>query len=140
MNKKTILIPLILIISLLGITLLSAGLCKGNDNYYHDCNNYYRYHNYPYRTHYQTYYQTYKYSYEYKEEYTYEYSYKTKTTKPKYYYPRPNYDLDNGWTYYNFKPYTSKYLDYNKDYWKKEYPRQKIQNKPRYRSVEYIGY
>ena len=46
MNKKTISILVSFIFLIFLINLVSAGLCKGSDGYYHDCDDFsYRYYN-----------------------------------------------------------------------------------------------
>lgn len=39
--KKILLSTLALILILISLNFISAGLCKGNDGYYHDCDDYY---------------------------------------------------------------------------------------------------
>lgn len=50
MNKKILLFVLVLFISIFSLNFISASLCLGWDNYYHDCNDYYGYSEHHYNT------------------------------------------------------------------------------------------
>jgi hypothetical protein len=124
-TQKLFFSAFILLAIILGMSFVSASLCKGSDGYYHDCDDfrygrYNRYDNYnEYGRHvgHYEYRNTYKYDSDYKlkykkESYFKDSEYKRKRTtwkKEKYNYPRKNYEKTRNYGYRS-----NKYWDFGK--------------------------